>query len=51
VGLAGNATKYEVAEWSLGRWEDYPFGVPFDGTDAYCIALTTRSLIQVEDAA
>ena len=51
VGLPGNATKFQVAEWALDRWEDYPFGVPFDGTDAYCIALATRNLLQIKDAA
>lgn len=56
VGLKGNASKEAVSEWAgprlRQRAELGPYiGLPFDATDAYCIALATRSLIELGEAA
>lgn len=49
VGLPGNASKARVSEFiRLASWNvDWPQ----DACDAYCIALATRTLIQVGEAA
>ena len=49
VGLPGNASKEVVSEWAGPKLRPTVgplLGIPFDATDAYCIALATRSLIQ-----
>jgi hypothetical protein len=54
VGLPGNASKAGVARWALKQpgIRDWPAAtIPFDATDAYCIALATQKLIQLEEAA
>ncbi len=47
VGLSGNASKADVGRFALERWYGAPLHASFDVTDAYCIALATRSMIQV----
>jgi hypothetical protein len=56
VGLPGNASKADVWEfaWDIGdnRWMTTPDGfVPYDCTDAYCIALATLDAITKAEAA
>lgn len=45
VGLKGNATKLEVSVFADGVWANPPDDLPFDATDAYCIALAIRMLL------
>lgn len=55
VGLPGNATKDAITYFAKERRIEHGASLfeqwPQDAYDAYCIALATRSLIQVEDAA
>lgn len=45
VGLPGNASKADVADYAIDRDPDMFRGLPQDACDAYCIALATRALI------
>ncbi|MBA2708042.1 MAG: hypothetical protein H0U59_09585 [Gemmatimonadaceae bacterium] len=55
VGLKGNASKEdvrvhalaEIREFAVGNWR----AASYDATDAFCIAVATRSLISQEQAA
>jgi hypothetical protein len=48
VGLSGNASKGEVKSQVITwAWASGAGGWPLDACDAYCIALATRSMIQV----
>jgi Holliday junction resolvasome RuvABC endonuclease subunit len=52
VGLKGNATKLDVAEWVI---HNAPLEIadkwPQDAMDAYCIALATRTLLHTSEQA
>lgn len=55
VGLPGNASKEDVSLFAsrlrVAAEGSRTVGWPYDATDAYCIALATRSLIELGEAA
>jgi hypothetical protein len=53
VGLPGDSSKQQVASWALKQpgIRDWPVPIPFDATDAYCIALAVSKLVREQETA